>query len=169
MVVYGILTRADIGELFVAGIVPGILAIGLYLVAIEWTVRRNPALAPAGSRSTWLQRRAALRPVWPVALLFLVVIGGLYAKAFTPTEGAGVGAQPGDTGQGLLRAGQGAVAVLGRRQLVGADQPQVAVGDPERRAEVMDQQRKHAFRVTHVSAVDGGHERDGPARGRILG
>ena len=92
MVVYGILTRADIGELFVAGILPGILAIGMYLVAIEWIVHRDPALAPAGPRSTWSQRRAALRPVWPVAVLFLVVIGGLYAKAFTPTEGAGIGA-----------------------------------------------------------------------------
>ncbi|MGE3864287.1 MAG: TRAP transporter large permease [Burkholderiaceae bacterium] len=92
MVVYGILSRTDIGELFVAGILPGALAIVLYLVAIEWTVRRNPAVGPAGPRSTAAQRLALLRPVWPVALLFIALIGGLYAKVFTPTEGAGIGA-----------------------------------------------------------------------------
>jgi tripartite ATP-independent transporter DctM subunit len=92
MVVYGILTRADIGELFVAGIIPGILAIGLYMAAVEWTVRRNPELGPPGERTSWAQRWRTLRPVWPVALLFVLVIGGLYGKVFTPTEGAGIGA-----------------------------------------------------------------------------
>ena len=92
MVVYGILTRTDIGELFAAGILPGILAVAFYLLAIEWIVRRNPEHGPPGERSTWRQRWVALRPVASVALLFLVVVGGLYGKVFTPTEGASIGA-----------------------------------------------------------------------------
>ena len=92
MVVYGILTRTDIGELFVAGILPGMLAIGMYIGAIQYTVWRKPAAGPAGPKSDWSERRAKLRPVWPIALLFFIVIGGLYFKMFTPTEGAGIGA-----------------------------------------------------------------------------
>ncbi len=92
MVVYGILTRTDIGELFVAGILPGVLAVVMYLAAVQWVVWRRPETGPAGERTGWPRRWATLRPVWPVAVLFLVVIGGLYAKAFTPTEGAGIGA-----------------------------------------------------------------------------
>lgn len=92
MVIYGILTRTDIGELFVAGIVPGILAITLYMLAVEWVVRRNPELGPPGERMSWQERWRTVRPVWPVAVLFLLVIGGLYGKIFTPTEGAGIGA-----------------------------------------------------------------------------
>ena len=92
MVVYGILTRTDIGELFVAGILPGLLAIVLYIVAIRYIVWRKPAVGPVGPRSSWSERWVAIRPVWPVLVLFLLIIGGLYLKVFTATEGAGIGA-----------------------------------------------------------------------------
>ncbi len=92
MVVYGILTRTNIGELFVAGILPGILAIILYIVAIQFIVWRKPSAGPVGPRSSWSERWTAIRPVWPVAALFLLIIGGLYLKVFTATEGAGIGA-----------------------------------------------------------------------------
>jgi len=93
MVVYGILTRTDIGELFVAGILPGVLAIVLYLAAIRYIVWRKPtAQTAAHERANWAQRWNAIRPVWPVAALFALIIGGLYLKVFTATEGAGCGA-----------------------------------------------------------------------------
>ena len=100
LVIYGILTETSIGRLFMAGIVPGILGIGLYLLAVRFTVWRDPASGPAGARADWRVRLAALRSVWAVLLLFLLVIGGLYGAfdfeplslTFSPTEAAGMGA-----------------------------------------------------------------------------
>ncbi|MGE4014178.1 MAG: TRAP transporter large permease, partial [Alphaproteobacteria bacterium] len=92
LVIYGILTQTNIGKLFMAGILPGILGVLLYLVAIQWVVRRNPAAGPPGEKTAWPQRMNALGGVWGVLVLFLVVMVGIYAGAFTPTEAAGVGA-----------------------------------------------------------------------------
>jgi C4-dicarboxylate transporter DctM subunit len=92
MVIYGIMTGTSIGALFAAGFIPGLLALSLYLAAAAIVTARNPALGPPGERTPWPQRWLALRDVWAVLLLFLVVIGGMYGGWFTPTEGAGVGA-----------------------------------------------------------------------------
>jgi tripartite ATP-independent transporter DctM subunit len=92
MVLYGIMTNTDIGKLFVAGILPGLLAVFLYLASIEVVTRLRPGAAPAGARSSWRRRLLALGKVWEVAGLFLLIIGGIYAGIFTPTEAAGVGA-----------------------------------------------------------------------------
>jgi C4-dicarboxylate transporter DctM subunit len=92
MVMYGIATGTDIGQLFVAGILPGLLAIGLYLVAVRVVVARDPATGPAGDRATSAEKRAGLLRVGPVVALFVMIIGGIYAGVFTPTEAAGVGA-----------------------------------------------------------------------------
>jgi tripartite ATP-independent transporter DctM subunit len=92
MVIYGIMTTTSIGALFAAGFIPGLLALILYLLAAGWVTTRNPELGPRGERSSWAERRAALKDVWAVLLLFLVVIGGMYGGWFTPTEAAGVGA-----------------------------------------------------------------------------
>lgn len=92
MVLYGIMTSTDIGKLFVAGILPGILGIAMYMLAVQYFVWREPKSAPAGEKSTDAQRRQALARVGPIALLFALVIGGLYFNVFTPTEGAGMGA-----------------------------------------------------------------------------
>jgi tripartite ATP-independent transporter DctM subunit len=92
MVIYGIMTETHIGKLFVAGILPGLLAVVLLCLAIAWTTWRDPAAGPAAERSSGRQRLVALRRIWPVLLLFAIVIGGIYAGVFTATEGAGIGA-----------------------------------------------------------------------------
>ncbi|KPP88381.1 MAG: TRAP-type C4-dicarboxylate transport system, large permease component [Rhodobacteraceae bacterium HLUCCO07] len=100
LVIYGILTETSIGQLFIAGIIPGILGIFFYLIAVRITVARNPAAGPAGQRTDWTGRMRALRGVWAVLLLFGLVIGGLYGildfwpihLTFSPTEAAGMGA-----------------------------------------------------------------------------
>ena len=92
MVIYGIMTGTSIGALFAAGFVPGLLALGLYMAAAGIVTARRPELGPRGERTSWPDRLTALRDVWAVLLLFLLVIGGMYTGWFTPTEGAGVGA-----------------------------------------------------------------------------
>jgi len=91
MVIYGIMTETNIGKLFAAGILPGIVATVLLCLAVAWMTWRDPQAGPPGERSSWAVRREAIRHVWPVALLFLVVIGGIYLGWFSPTEGAAVG------------------------------------------------------------------------------
>lgn len=92
LLVYGILTETSISKLFIAGIIPGLLSIVLYLVTISIIVRVKPELGPAGERTAWAERGRALARVWPVLALFVIVMGGIYGGIFTPTEAAGVGA-----------------------------------------------------------------------------
>jgi C4-dicarboxylate transporter, DctM subunit len=92
MVIYGIVTETHIGKLFAAGVLPGLLCAGLLMAGIAWITWRDPAAGPAGKRSTWAERRAALADIWGVALLVVVVLGGIYGGVFTATEGAGIGA-----------------------------------------------------------------------------
>jgi C4-dicarboxylate transporter, DctM subunit len=92
MVIYGILTQTNIGALFAAGIIPGIVAVALLCLAARYVVWRDPSAGPAGERSSWAQRLQALKGIWGVVLLFVVSIGGIYGGVFTATEGAGVGA-----------------------------------------------------------------------------
>jgi tripartite ATP-independent transporter DctM subunit len=92
MVIYGIITETNIGKLFAAGVLPGLLSALLMIFGIMWITWRDPAHAPAGERSTWPQRWAALRGIWGVLVLVVVVLGGIYGGLFTATEGAGFGA-----------------------------------------------------------------------------
>ncbi|MDO8775089.1 MAG: TRAP transporter large permease [Burkholderiaceae bacterium] len=92
MVIYGIITETNIGKLFAAGVIPGILTALLLMAAIVYMTSKDPEHAPAGKRSTWPERWAALRGIWGVALLVVVVLGGIYGGLFTATEGAGFGA-----------------------------------------------------------------------------
>jgi C4-dicarboxylate transporter, DctM subunit len=92
MVIYGILTETDIGELFIAGILPGILMIFLYCVAIALVTLFRPELGPKAPRVPMRERWQHLSKVWAVAALFLLVMGGIYGGIFTPTEAAGIGA-----------------------------------------------------------------------------
>ncbi|MCF8200205.1 MAG: TRAP transporter large permease [Sulfuritalea sp.] len=92
MVIYGIMTSTDIGKLFAAGILPGLLGVGLYMAAVKYVVWRDPEAGPPGPRLPWTVRWKALANVWAAAGLFLVVIGGIYQGVFTPTEAAGIGA-----------------------------------------------------------------------------
>jgi C4-dicarboxylate transporter, DctM subunit len=92
LVVYGILTEQDISRLFMAGIVPGILAVLMYMITIVIIGRLRPDMLSAGPKSSWSERLHALKDVWAPLLLFFFVIGGLYGGLFTPTEAGGVGA-----------------------------------------------------------------------------
>jgi len=92
LVIYGILTEQNIGQLFAAGLLPGVVATLCYLGAVLYIVRRDPAAGPPGERQGWAQRLRALSRVWGVLLLFALVMGGLYGGVATPTECAGVGA-----------------------------------------------------------------------------
>lgn len=92
LAVYGLITEQDIGKLFVAGILPGILAVSMYIATINLIAFVRPSFLPAGRRHDWAERRAALREVWAVAMLFVFIIGGLYGGLFTATEAGGMGA-----------------------------------------------------------------------------
>ncbi|WP_300297285.1 TRAP transporter large permease [Ferrovibrio sp.] len=92
LLIYALLTEQSLGKLYVAALLPGVLGTGLYMLAIAATVRLNPASGPAGERMTWPQRLRTMRSVWPVFLLFVLVIGGMFAGIFSPNEAASVGA-----------------------------------------------------------------------------
>lgn len=92
MVIYGIVTETHIGKLFAAGVLPGILTAMLLMLAVVMMTLRDPEHAPAGEKFTWKQRLEALRGIWGVLLLVIVVLGGIYGGVFTATEGAGMGA-----------------------------------------------------------------------------
>ena len=100
LVIYGLLTETSIGKLFIAGVIPGAIGILFYLVAVRYTVIRNASAGPAGEVSNLKERLIALKNVWAVSVLFILVIGGLYGLfnfwpinlTFSPTEAAGMGA-----------------------------------------------------------------------------
>ena len=92
LVIYGLLTQVSIGALFVAALVPGLLGTLLYALAIIIRLRFVPEAAPRLPRTPWPARLRQLGRVWPVATLFALVIGGIYAGWFSPTEAAAVGA-----------------------------------------------------------------------------
>ena len=91
LVIYAILAQQNISTLFMAAFVPGILAVIGYMIAIAIYVRLFPDSGPAQERSSWKQRLQAQRGVWPVLLIFLIVLGGIYGGWFTPTEAAAIG------------------------------------------------------------------------------
>ncbi len=92
LAVYGLITQQDIGKLFIAGILPGLLAVSMYMLTIAAIGLARPGFLPAGPRSDWSERLKSLRDVWAALALFAFVIGGLYGGLFTPTEAGGVGA-----------------------------------------------------------------------------
>ena len=92
LAVYAVITQQDIGKLFMAGVLPGLLAMGMYVLTIIAIVALAPKLLPAGEKKPWSERLAAMKDVWPSLVLFIFVIGGLYGGVFTPTEAGGVGA-----------------------------------------------------------------------------
>ena len=92
LVIYGILTQQNIGKLFIAGVLPGLLAVGCYIGAIMLTVRLDPSSGPPAERVPMTERMRALKNVWGVIALFVLVLGGIYGGVFTPTEAAAIGA-----------------------------------------------------------------------------
>jgi len=91
LVIYAILAEQNIASMFAAAIVPGVLAALGYMLVVSIVVRLNPSLAGNIERASSQARWQALRDIWPVAVIFVVVIGGIYTGVFTPTEGAAVG------------------------------------------------------------------------------
>src|ERR1700736_465207 len=92
LAVYGIITEQDIGRLFIAGILPGLLAVSMYILTVAVIGSLRPGFLPAGVRAGAPERMKAIRGVWAPVLLFVFVIGGLYGGLFTPTEAGGMGA-----------------------------------------------------------------------------
>jgi tripartite ATP-independent transporter DctM subunit len=91
LVVYAISTEQNIAKLFMAALIPGVIAMVLYLVAIAVVVRLRPGIAPPGAVPTGAEKRTAFLNVIPVLLIAVVVVGGIYGGVFTPTESAAVG------------------------------------------------------------------------------
>ena len=92
LMIYGILTQQNIGELFVAGVLPGLLGLSLYMLAIYLIAVFKPEHAPRGEKVSALERWQSLAGVWPFMALFTLIIGGLYMGWFTATEAGGMGA-----------------------------------------------------------------------------
>ncbi len=103
LVIYAILTEQNIAKLFLAAFIPGLLAALGYIIAISIYVRIYPKSAGLKERVSYRERMHALAAVWPVLLVFAVVVGGIYLGWFTPTEGAAVGA----FGTGLIAFANG--------------------------------------------------------------
>ena len=91
-VLYGIMTQADIGKLFIAGIVPGVLGMLMYMLTLRIIGWRDPTHMPRDKRHSLAERLNAVKDVWESLLLFLFVIGGMYGGWFTVTEAASMGA-----------------------------------------------------------------------------
>lgn len=102
LVIYAIITEQNIAKLFLAAFIPGILAAIGYVITISIYVRLYPGSAGTRPAVPMSQRWRALADTWPVLMIFAVVVGGIYAGWFTPTEGAAIGA-----------AGTGLVALVG--------------------------------------------------------
>ena len=92
LIIYAVMVEASVAALFQAAFIPGVLAALGYILTIAIVVRINPEAGPAGERQTRSVKWAALAEIWPVIAIFILVMGGIYAGIFTPTEGAGVGA-----------------------------------------------------------------------------
>ncbi|HXY61433.1 MAG TPA: TRAP transporter large permease, partial [Nitrospirota bacterium] len=91
LMIYGLITEQSIGKLFLAGIIPGLLISALFMVVIYGWVKLNPSIATLVPRSSWQERRKAAPDFVWVAVIFLVVIGGLMTGWFSPTEAGSIG------------------------------------------------------------------------------
>jgi tripartite ATP-independent transporter DctM subunit len=90
-VLYGIMTEQSIGKLFISGILPGILMASLFMAAVTYMVTINPSLGPPGPSTTWSERFSSIYKIWGMLFLFLLVMGGMYAGWYTPTQAAAIG------------------------------------------------------------------------------
>ena len=107
LVIYAILTEQNIAKLFLAAFIPGLMAAAGYMIAISIYVRLNPESAGLRERMPYAQRLLELLKVWPVLLVFVAVVGGIYGGIFTPTEGAAIGA----LGTGLIALVNGGLTI----------------------------------------------------------
>jgi tripartite ATP-independent transporter DctM subunit len=92
LLVYAILTQQSVGDMFIAGFLPGILGMVMYSITVMIMVRWKPHLAPRGERTPWKAKMLSLTGLIPFSFIFIVIIAGIFFGIFTPTEGAAVGA-----------------------------------------------------------------------------
>jgi tripartite ATP-independent transporter DctM subunit len=92
LVIYAVYTEQSIGHLFLAALIPGIIATIGYMIVVSIYVRIAPDAGPAAERVSLNEKLTSLREVWPTALVFILVVGGIYLGWFSPTEGAAIGA-----------------------------------------------------------------------------
>lgn len=111
MLLYGILTDQNVSKLFMAGILPGLLAIVMYIATTRIVIHFRPELCPVGARSPWSERIDSLKDIWATLLLFAVVVGAMYGGFVTVTEAASVGAV-GAMVIGILRGRLGPKRIL---------------------------------------------------------
>jgi C4-dicarboxylate transporter DctM subunit len=90
-VIYGFLTETSIGALFIAGILPGLLIMLMFWIQMYLQCRLNPSLGPRGPSFGWVERMKSIKGLWAIVLVFIMVMGGIYAGIFTPSEGAACG------------------------------------------------------------------------------
>ncbi len=92
MILYGLFTEESVGQLLIAGFIPGILSALVYMAMVWTRARINPKLAPTAEAVTWGARIASLKGTWSIIVLFVIVMGGIYSGIVTPTEAAAAGA-----------------------------------------------------------------------------
>lgn len=92
LIIYGVLTEESIGQLLIAGIVPGIITAVFLSITAYLIVLFKPELAPMAEKTAMKERFSSLKPIWPVPAIFLFTMGGIYLGVFTPTEGGAMGA-----------------------------------------------------------------------------
>lgn len=92
LVVYGVATQTHIGMLFAAGMIPGIIGILGYLIAVKWTVWRKPSSAPEVTQIVPAPKAKLILSLWPVLMIFGLVMSGIYSGWFTTVEASGIGA-----------------------------------------------------------------------------
>jgi tripartite ATP-independent transporter DctM subunit len=92
LVLYGIMTGTSIVKLFIAGIIPGLMSITLYIITIFLVMRVKPSWGPRAEKATFIERFHKVSRVSAIGLLFVFIIGGIYLGVFTPTEAGGMGA-----------------------------------------------------------------------------
>jgi tripartite ATP-independent transporter DctM subunit len=110
LVIYGLVAEQDIGKLFIAGVCPGIVLVVLYMAAVFAVVWRRPEAGPAGAAVPRAERVRAYLNVWPVVVLFVLVLGGIYFGIFTATEASGIGA----TGAAAFAVWRGRLRTIGQ-------------------------------------------------------
>jgi C4-dicarboxylate transporter DctM subunit len=91
-IIYGLITENSIGTLFMAGIIPGITQVLLYIVTIVILAKVKPSLVPAGQKVPMSEKMRSSKNVWPVAVIFIILLWGMYGGWFTPTEAGAFGA-----------------------------------------------------------------------------
>ena len=92
LIVYGLLTETNIAQLFIAGLVPGIISVLVYVIAVSAIIRLKPHWGPRGEKSGWMERLRSVGDVWGVVALFLLILCGIFFGLFTTTEAGGIGA-----------------------------------------------------------------------------